>query len=140
MPSVPSAKRMKQIGFRNYFTKSQLANGDVPNTVFSHKFLNSYSPNYGWYVLGLPAPYNIDEPPGETDHSHALRTTTRTCRSPSSAAAFRPGNYRVASEPVDLAVTLSSLLGINPPSSAVGRVLSEAFEPAPAAQPIEATR
>ena len=31
--------------------------------------------------------------------------------------------------PVDLAVTLASLLGINPPTSAIGRVLNEAVTP-----------
>jgi predicted AlkP superfamily pyrophosphatase or phosphodiesterase len=130
---------MKQIGFRNYFTKTQLANGDVPNTVFSRKYLNSYSPNYGWYVFGLPAPYNVDEPPGETDHSMPYGYDTHVPLA-FYGVAFRPGNYREAAEPVDLAVTLSSLLGINPPSSAVGRVLSEAFASTPAAQPTEATR
>ena len=33
------------------------------------------------------------------------------------------------SEPVDLAPTLSSILGINAPSSSIGRVLTEALQP-----------
>jgi arylsulfatase A-like enzyme len=40
---------------------------------------------------------------------------------------FRPGVYRQAVEPVDLAPTLASLLGIAPPSHSVGRVLTEAL-------------
>jgi hypothetical protein len=40
---------------------------------------------------------------------------------------FRAGIYRENVEPVDLAVTLSSLLRINKPASAVGRALHEAF-------------
>jgi hypothetical protein len=40
---------------------------------------------------------------------------------------FQPGVYRGACEPVDMAVTLSNLLGINSPSAAVGRVLTEAL-------------
>jgi hypothetical protein len=43
--------------------------------------------------------------------------------------AFQPGTYRTHSEPVDLAVTLSSLLGINPPAQSTGRVLTEALQP-----------
>jgi arylsulfatase A-like enzyme len=43
---------------------------------------------------------------------------------------FQPGNYRAHSEPVDMAVTLASLLGINPPTHAIGRVLTEALAPA----------
>ncbi len=41
--------------------------------------------------------------------------------------AFRAGIYRESVEPVDLAVTLSSLLRVNKPASAVGRVLNESF-------------
>jgi hypothetical protein len=55
--------------------------------------------------------------------------------------AFQPGTYRTHAEPVDLAVTLASLLGINAPAKATGRVLTEALAPArhsagqPGAQP-----
>jgi arylsulfatase A-like enzyme len=42
---------------------------------------------------------------------------------------FQPGTYRTHAEPVDLAATLASLLGINKPSHAVGRVLTEALAP-----------
>jgi len=41
--------------------------------------------------------------------------------------AFQPGVYRTHAEPVDLAVTLASLLGINAPVQATGRVLTEAL-------------
>ena len=73
---------------------------------------------------------------------------------------FRPGTYRTHAEPVDLAATLASLLGINAPTHAVGRVLTEALasthpsesaskpvgeshdgpEPAPAERDVEAIR
>jgi len=42
---------------------------------------------------------------------------------------FQPGTYRTRAEPVDLVVTLASLLGINAPTHAVGRVLTEALVP-----------
>jgi hypothetical protein len=42
--------------------------------------------------------------------------------------AFQPGTYRTHAEPVDLAVTLASLLGINAPAQATGRVLTEALQ------------
>jgi hypothetical protein len=47
---------------------------------------------------------------------------------------FQPGTFRTKAEPVDLAVTLASLLGINAPSHAVGRVLTEALHPPGAAE------
>jgi hypothetical protein len=44
-------------------------------------------------------------------------------------APFVPGEYHNLVAPVDLAVTLSSLAGVNRPSAAVGRVLTEAIKP-----------
>jgi hypothetical protein len=45
------------------------------------------------------------------------------------AAPFGPGEYHERVAPVDLAVTFSSLAGVNRPSAAVGRVLTEAIKP-----------
>jgi hypothetical protein len=42
---------------------------------------------------------------------------------------FIPGEYHERVAPVDLAVTLASLAGVNQPSAAVGRVLTEALKP-----------
>jgi len=40
---------MKQAGLlRDYFTKSQLSEGEVPDTALGKKFLNSYSPEGSW--------------------------------------------------------------------------------------------
>lgn len=133
----PEAERavgeaLKQIGMRGYYTKSQLAIGDIPNTAFRTKYLNSYSPLWGWWVLGEPAPFMLSDDPGGTDHSMPYSYDTHVPLA-FYGVAFRAGNYRQASEPVDLAVTLSSLLGINPPPSATGRVLTEAFANNPAA-------
>jgi hypothetical protein len=44
-------------------------------------------------------------------------------------AAFVPGTYHGVVVPVDIAATLASLLRINRPSAAVGRVLTEAMRP-----------
>jgi hypothetical protein len=41
---------------------------------------------------------------------------------------FQPGQYRNHAEPVDLAVTLTALLGTTKPTHAVGRVLTEALK------------
>jgi len=40
---------------------------------------------------------------------------------------FQPGTYRTSVEPVDMVATLASLLGINAPTHAVGRVLTESL-------------
>lgn len=114
---------LKAAGLRDYYTRSQLAAGKVPDTVFGRKFLNSYSPEGGWYVMGVPVPYVVGSVSG-TDHASPYSYDTHVPLA-FYGLAFQPGTYRNHVEPVDLAVTLASLLGINAPSHAVGRVLTE---------------
>ena len=118
---------MKQAGLRDYFTKSQLAEGEVPDTALGKKFLHSYSPEGGWYVLGVPQPYTVGSSRG-TDHASPYTYDTHVPLT-FYGLPFRTGTYRTHAEPVDLAVTLASLLGINAPTHAVGRVLTEALAP-----------
>jgi hypothetical protein len=118
---------MKQAGLRDYFTKSQLAEGEVPDTALGKKFLHSYTPEGGWYVLGVPQPYTVGSSRG-TDHASPYTYDTHVPLA-FYGLPFRTGTYRTHAEPVDLAVTLASLLGINAPTHAVGRVLTEALAP-----------
>jgi hypothetical protein len=46
---------------------------------------------------------------------------------------FVPGLYRELVAPVDIAATFASILGVNAPSASVGRTLTEALRPSPAA-------
>jgi predicted AlkP superfamily pyrophosphatase or phosphodiesterase len=118
---------MKQAGLRDYFAKSQLAEGEVPDTALGKKFLHSYSPEGGWYVMGVPEPYMVGASKG-TDHASPYTYDTHVPLA-FYGLPFRPGTYRTHAEPVDLAATLASLLGINAPTHAVGRVLTEALAP-----------
>jgi hypothetical protein len=118
---------MKQAGLRDYFTKSQLAEGEVPANALGKKFLNSYSPEGGWYVMGVPEIYTVGSSKG-TDHASPYTYDTHVPLA-FYGLPFRPGTYRTHAEPVDLAVTLASLLGINAPTHSVGRVLTEALAP-----------
>lgn len=111
-----------QIGMRRYFTKWQLARGDVPPGPTGQLYLNSYSPYGGWYVLGVPQPFRIAG--SGTTHGSLYRYDTHVPLA-FFGLPFRAGQYRTTSEPVDLAVTLASMLGINPPAAARGRVLTE---------------
>ena len=119
---------MQQLGMRGYFTRSQLAGGEVPNSEMGRRYLHSYSPQGGWYVMGVPAPYTVG-PLNGTDHASPYSYDTHVPLA-LYGLPFQPGTFRTHSEPVDLAVTLASLLGINAPTHAVGRVLNEAL-PAP---------
>jgi hypothetical protein len=118
---------MKQAGLRGYFTKSQLAEGEVPATAMGKKFLHSYSPEPGWYVMGVPEPYTVGVAKG-TDHASPYTYDTHVPLA-FYGLPFRTGTYRTHAEPIDLAPTLASLLGINAPTHAVGRVLTEALTP-----------
>ena len=120
---------MKQAGLRDYYTKSQLAEGAVPDTPLGRKFLNSYSPEGSWYVMGVPDIYTVGPAKG-TDHATPYTYDTHVPLA-FYGLPFQPGTYQTKTEPVDLAATLASLLGINAPTHGVGRVLTEALAPSP---------
>jgi predicted AlkP superfamily pyrophosphatase or phosphodiesterase len=118
---------MKQTGVRDFYTKSQLAEGEVPQTTLGRKYLNSYSPEGSWYVMGVPDFYTVG-PASGTDHASPYNYDTHVPLA-FYGLPFQPGTYRTNVETVDLAATLASLLGINAPTHAVGRVLTEALAP-----------
>ena len=118
---------MKQAGMAGYFTKSQLARGDIPPTEIGRRYAHSYSPEGGYYVIGIPHPFTVGITQG-TDHATPFSYDTHVPLA-FYGLAFQPGTYRNHAEPVDLVMTLASLLGINPPAQATGRVLTEALQP-----------
>jgi len=122
---VAVGEAMKQTGVREYYTKSQLAQGEVSNTPMGRKYLNSYSPQGSWFVMGVPDFYAVGPSKG-TDHASPYNYDTHVPLA-FYGLPFQPGTYRTNSDPVDLAATLASLLGINAPTHSVGRVLTEAL-------------
>lgn len=124
---VAVGEAMKQVGLRDYYTKFQLAAGEVPNTELGRKYLNSYSPLGSWFVMGVPDIYSVGSAAG-TDHASPYNYDTHVPLA-MYGLPFRPGTYRESVEPIDLAPTLASLLGINAPTHSVGHVLTEAIAP-----------
>lgn len=122
---IAVGEAMRQAGMREFYTKSQLALGEVPNTPLGRKYLNSYSPEGSWYVMGVPDIYMVGGTSG-TDHASPYTYDTHVPLA-IYGLPFRVGTYRSNIEPVDLVATLTSLLGINAPTHAVGRVLTEAI-------------
>jgi predicted AlkP superfamily pyrophosphatase or phosphodiesterase len=118
---------MKQAGLRAFYTKSQLAAGQVSSTALGQKYLNSYSPEGSWFVMGVPDIYTVGPGKG-TDHTSPYNYDTHVPLA-FYGSPFQPGTYRTHTEPIDLAPTLASLLGINAPTHSVGRVLTEALSP-----------
>src|SRR5579871_863586 len=130
---VAVGEAMKQAGLREYYTKSQLAEGEAPDTPLGRKFLNSYSPEGSWYVMGVPDIYTVGGAKG-TDHASPYNYDTHVPLA-FYGLPFAAGTYRSSVEPVDMAATLASLLGINAPTHAVGRVLTEALAHRAAEEP-----
>jgi arylsulfatase A-like enzyme len=121
-----TGEAMKQAGFPGYYTKSQLARGETPDTEMGRRYAHSYSPEAGWYVMGVPGIFQVGTSSG-TDHAAPFSYDTHVPLA-FYGLAFQPGVYRTHAEPVDLAVTFASLLGINAPTHATGRVLTEALQ------------
>ena len=124
---IDTGEALKQAGMAGYFTKFQLARSDVPGTEIGRRYAHSYSPLGGWYVMGVPSPFQVGTTKG-TDHASPFSYDTHVPLA-FYGLAFQSGVYRTHAEPVDLAVTLASLLGINAPTHATGRVLTEAIQP-----------
>jgi predicted AlkP superfamily pyrophosphatase or phosphodiesterase len=117
---------LKNLGFPGYFTKQRLGQGSsIPETELGRRYLHSYSPEGGWYVMGIPKEFQVGISAG-TDHATPFSYDTHVPLA-FYGLAFQPGVYRTHAEPIDLAVTLASLLGINAPTQATGRVLTEAL-------------
>ena len=112
-----------------YYTRSQIARGELPPGETARRYAHSAAPTGGWYVILVPQVYRM-EYPGGTTHSSPYTYDTHVPLA-FYGPPFVPGTYRGHAEPVDLAPTLASLLGISPPSHSVGRVLTEALAPAP---------
>lgn len=116
---------MKQLGIRGYVTKSQLAAGEVPNTIFAEQLRNSYSPLPTWYVFGFQSPFLLGYPSG-TGHGSPFSYDAHVPLV-FYGPAFKAGVYDQPVEPIDLAVTFSEVLGVNKPASATGHVRWEAL-------------
>jgi predicted AlkP superfamily pyrophosphatase or phosphodiesterase len=116
------------------FTRLELAAGQLPPSEFGTLMAHSYSPNGGWYVMVIPEAYQMEHygNGGGTNH-YTPYSYDRHVPLAFFGAPFNPGIYRGRVEPVDLAATLASLLGINQPSAAVGHVLTQAVRPTPVA-------
>jgi hypothetical protein len=125
-PAGTSQSRLPQRPFiRRTYTKVQMAAGQVPATDEGRLILHSYSPNGGWYVMMANGMYQMSYAAG-TNHFTPY-SYDRHVPLAFFGSAFVPGTYHDRVAPVDIASTLASLLRVNQPSAAVGRVLTMAL-------------
>jgi hypothetical protein len=112
------------------YTREQLASGQLPPSEWGLLLAHSYSPNGGWYVMVIPAAYQMQTLSGGTTHFSPW-SYDRHVPLAFYGAPFTPGIYHGRVQPVDLAATLASLLGVNQPSASIGNVLTQAIHTPP---------
>jgi predicted AlkP superfamily pyrophosphatase or phosphodiesterase len=109
------------------YTRVQLAKGEYPVSEFGNLLAHSYARTGGWYVMAILEAFQMDgTDPTHTTH-YSPYSYDRHVPLAFYGAPFAHGTYRTRVAPVDLAATLASLLGVNQPSSSVGRVLTQAL-------------
>ena len=110
------------------FTSKQMREGNLPDTQYGRLIAHSFSPYVGWALHLNFGPYQFPWNGSGTTHFSA-NSYDRHVPLELFGAAFVPGTYHEVVAPVDIAATFASLLRINRPSAAVGRVLTEAMRP-----------
>jgi hypothetical protein len=116
--------------FAGAYTRLELAHGQLPTTDFGRVLAHSYADHGNWYVFLALGAYQMAGVHGSTGTTHfSPWTYDRHVPLAFHGAPFLAGEYHGRVAPVDLAATLTSLAGINQPSAAVGRVLTEAIKP-----------
>jgi hypothetical protein len=112
------------------YTRLQLAQGPLPPSEWGRLLAHSYADHGNWYVMLVLGAYQLEYLHGSTGTTHfSPWSYDRHVPLAFYGAPFVPGEYHGRVAPVDLAATLASLAGINQPSAAVGRVLTEAIKP-----------
>lgn len=112
------------------YTRLELAHGPLPPSEWGRLLAHSYADHGNWYVMLVLGAYQMEDLHGSIGTTHfSPWSYDRHVPLAFYGAPFAPGEYHERVAPVDLAATLASLAGINQPSAAVGRVLTEAIKP-----------
>lgn len=125
---LPPAPRVQYV-----YTRLQLADGQLPPSQWGELLAHSYTSHGNWFVMMVLDSYQMagGSQFGGTNHFSPW-SYDRHVPLAFYGAPFKPGEYHELVAPVDMAVTFASLAGVNRPSAAVGRVLTETLKPAPA--------
>ena len=131
--SLPSQHRLPpspQVA--GVYTRLELAGGQLPPSDWGRLLAHSYADHGNWYVMLVLGAYQMEDLHGSIGTTHfSPWSYDRHVPLAFYGAPFIPGEYHGRVAPVDLAATLASLAGINQPSAAVGRVLTQAIKPIP---------
>lgn len=110
------------------FTRTQLLFGPLPPGAYSEQAARGFNAERSGDMVIVVKPYYMQRSEIGTTHStpYSYDTHVPVIFYGADVAA---GSYANPSSPSDIAPTLSSLLGIEPPSNTIGRVLTEAIKP-----------
>jgi predicted AlkP superfamily pyrophosphatase or phosphodiesterase len=114
-------------GISRCFTRTQLEAGNVPaSDVIARRVLHGFSQRRSGDLVVLYEPFKYlgDFIPATHGSPYSYDTHVPLIIM---GAGLAPGNYDQTATPADLAPTLAALLRVQAPSSATGRVLSEAL-------------
>jgi hypothetical protein len=133
---VAGEAALKVEGTARYFTRAQLETGSISNAdPLARRVLHGFHTQRSGDLIIIYEPYSIlfSEPDNPSDPRDAA-----THGSPYSydthvplmimGNGFKAGRYIEAATPADLCPTLAAVLGLQDPSSATGRVLSEGIK------------
>ena len=116
-------------GVARYFTRTQLLSGAVSQAdAVARRVLHGYNARRSGDVVLISEPFKylsdyVSTATHGTPYSYDTHVPLIIM-----GGGVTPGRYRVPATPADIAPTLASLLGVQPPSSATGRVLVEALK------------
>jgi arylsulfatase A-like enzyme len=112
------------------YTRTELAHGQLPPSEWGRLLAHSYAEHGNWFVMVVLDAYQMEGASANAGTTHfSPWSYDRHVPLAFYGAPFLPGEYHERVAPVDLAATLASLAGVNQPSAAVGRVLTEALKP-----------
>jgi hypothetical protein len=134
----PSSKQPPHPELAGVYTRTQLMAGVLPPDEFGERLAHSYSSNGGWYVMLIPAAYQMNGNAAGTGTTHySAWSYDRHVPLGFYGAPFQPGIYHGHVAPVDFAATFAALLGVNQPSASIGHILTQSFRPVTAATSTE---
>ncbi len=122
---LPPAPRVQYV-----YTRLQLAAGQLPPSEWGKLIAHSYASHGNWFVMAVLDAYQLPGSGQSAGTTHfSPWSYDRHVPLAFYGTPFLPGEYHERVAPVDVAPTFASLLGVNQPSAAVGRVLTEALKP-----------
>jgi hypothetical protein len=115
-------------GIANYFTRTQIIEGRMPAGALSRRVMNGFYRERAGDVWIITKPFSF------VSEGVALGTTHGSPYSYDThvpviffGAGVRASRYYNECSPADIAPTIAAMLGVEPPSGSVGRVLVEAI-------------